>query len=108
MTGDHEGRYTNRPEEAQVYPNYPNCTLALRNLLVGLWLQFAQAVAENKSYARCKECETWFETSIPGTRKTRVYCSDTCKVKAYMERKDRAVRLKAEGKTVKQIAHELG
>ena len=79
-----------------------------RNLLVGLWLQFAQAVAENKSYARCKECETWFETSIPGTRKTRMYCSDTCKVKAYMERKDRAVRLKAEGKTVKEIAHELG
>src|SRR5262249_23246502 len=54
--------------------------------LSGLWLQFAQAVAGGKQYARCKECQTWFETSLPGARKTRMYCSDLCKVKAYQGR----------------------
>jgi hypothetical protein len=77
------------------------------DLLTGLWLQFAQAVAENKTYARCKECHGWFESSAPGTRNTRLYCSDSCKVTAYVNRKDRAVELKAEGKSVKQIAKEL-
>jgi hypothetical protein len=82
--------------------------LVPQNVLGGIWLQFAQAVAENKCYARCKECGAWFEVSLPGARKTRVYCSDGCKVKAYMERKDRAVQLSVEGWTVKEIAAELG
>ncbi len=77
-------------------------------LIGGMWLQFAQAVAENKDYARCRECGGWFEVSLPGARRTRVYCSDGCKVKAYQGRKDRAVRLKAEGWKVKEIAEELG
>jgi hypothetical protein len=79
-----------------------------KNLLGGLWVQLAQAVADKKDYARCKECRAWFEVSLPAARKTRLYCSDSCKVKAYTDRKDRAVRLKAQGWTVKQIAEELG
>ncbi len=78
------------------------------NFLTGLWLQLAQAVAENKTYARCKECENWFETSTPGSRTTRMYCSEGCKVQAYIERKNRAAHLKAQGRTIREIADELG
>jgi hypothetical protein len=89
-------------------PGQPLLRLVPTTLIGGLWLQFAEAVAQNKNYARCKMCSKWFEVSRPKVRKTRVYCSDVCKTKAYLERKDRAVRLKAEGWTVKEIADELG
>lgn len=78
------------------------------DLITALWVQFSDAVSGGKEYARCKECGAWFETSLPAARKTRVYCSDNCKVRSYLERKETAIRLKAEGKTVKQIADQLG
>jgi hypothetical protein len=79
-----------------------------QDLLAGVWLQFAQAVAENKDYGRCKECGAWFEVSPQGARKSRMYCSDICKIAAYHNRIDRAVGLHEDGWSDRKIAKELG
>lgn len=78
------------------------------NLLGGLWLQFAQAVARNPNYERCKVCETWFEVSLQASRKSRLYCSDSCKVRAHLKRKEDARRMHSQGKTLEIISTELG
>lgn len=49
-----------------------------------LWLQFAHAVTGNKQYGQCQHCHEWFEEK---TQQHRLYCSDSCKMKAYRERK---------------------
>jgi hypothetical protein len=79
-----------------------------QNLIGGIWLQFAQAVAENKDYGRCKECGAWFEVSPQGARKSRMYCSDTCKIAAYRDRIEQALRLHEDGWSYRKIAKELG
>ncbi len=56
------------------------------NLLGALWIQFSQALSENRKYKRCKECQAWWEESLNKSRKTRRYCSDACKQKAYRKR----------------------
>jgi hypothetical protein len=84
-----------------------------QNLLAAMWLQFAQAIAANKGYRdfrACKECGKWFELSHKQEdRRTvrREFCSDPCKSRDYRRRKDRSQELKAEGKSVKEIAKEL-
>jgi hypothetical protein len=78
------------------------------DLLGGLWLQFALAFAGNKDVGRCPECGEWFEVSLEGARKSRRYCSDNCRVKAYQGRRDMAARLKAKGKSIREITRELG
>jgi hypothetical protein len=82
-------------------------SLLPETLLGALWLQFAQAIGGNKEYRACHVCGKWFEVSPEMTRSDRRTCSDSCRSKAYRERKDWAVRLAAEGKTPKEIAEEL-
>jgi hypothetical protein len=79
------------------------------NLLGAMWLQFAHAIAGNKKHRSCKECGKWIEISSEddGRSARRMFCSDSCKFRDYRRRKDRAQRLKAEGKPVKAIAKEL-
>jgi len=79
-----------------------------RDLLSGLWLQFASAFTGNKDFDSCPECGEWFEVSANAARKSRRYCSDNCKTKAYQERKVKALLLFAAGKKPKEIAKELG
>jgi hypothetical protein len=81
-----------------------------KNFLAGLWLQFAEAVAGNKQYERCRECLGWFEV-VGGERKARkdkVYCSPRCKVGAHRKRMEEARRLHAQGKKPGEIAQALG
>ena len=80
------------------------CTLAS-----ALWLQFADAVANNRSYTRCEVCKRWFELAPDTARSHKRFCSDACRVAAYRDRQDRARRLYFDQKkTFEQIAKELG
>lgn len=82
--------------------------LVPRSLLGALWLQFAQAVAGNKSYRQCEYCAAWFEVSLGASRPTRLYCSDACRFKAYRHRQDEAYQLSQQGIPLKEIAKRLG
>jgi hypothetical protein len=82
-------------------------SLCPQSLLGALWLQFAQAIAGNRDYRACRECGKWFEVSLEGARKSRLFCTDACKSKSYRGRKERAQALRATGKGFKEIAREL-
>jgi hypothetical protein len=70
-------------------PNLFRLEFVPAHLLAALWLQLAQAVADNKGFRQCL-CGTWFE--IAGEfRTSRIYCSDACKSQAYRDRKTKAV-----------------
>lgn len=57
------------------------------SLLGAIWLQFAQAIDTRPEYRKCPECRTWFAVSLDANRKSRRYCSDACRAKAYRIRK---------------------
>jgi hypothetical protein len=80
-----------------------------KTLLGAMWLQFARAIDGDRKYRACKECGTWFEVSTADTgfRVNRLFCSDACKSKDYRDRKARVGTLKAEGRSIKEIAKEL-
>lgn len=79
-----------------------------KNLAGALWLQLAMAIDGNKDYRRCDECGEWFEVSPDTARTNRRYCMDRCRVKAYRGRQTKARELAASGKSVDEIAAELG
>jgi hypothetical protein len=56
------------------------------NLLEAIWLQFGQAVASNKSFRKCRQCDDWFELSPKVARNDKIFCTDACKAKAYRRR----------------------
>lgn len=82
--------------------------LVPRSLLGAMWLQFAQAVAGNKSYRQCEYCRKWFEVSLEASRPTRLYCSNACRFKAYRKRQEDAYRLHQGKVPLKEIATRLG
>jgi hypothetical protein len=57
------------------------------SLIACLWLQLALAIEGNKEYRPCRVCKRWFEISPGVAKKSRVYCSDACRFKAYRDRK---------------------
>src|SRR5262249_29215473 len=77
------------------------------NLLAALWMQFGDAVNEDQHLRSCETCERWFEVSQKKYRKSRIYCSEACRSSAYRSRKDKAMRMAASGKSVKEIAKAL-
>jgi hypothetical protein len=81
-----------------------------RSLLGYLWLQLAEAVAGQKTFRRCKSCATWILVApgAEGSRTSRLTCSNTCRVRLYQNRIKDAARLFAKGKSVEQIARQLG
>ncbi len=78
------------------------------NLLGALWLQFARAVEASKTYRRCPVCTQWFQVSVKGKRRHSTYCSDRCRVKAYQDRRSKAVARAAAGESPSSIAEALG
>lgn len=77
-------------------------------LASALWLQFADAVAYNRTYDRCQVCQKWFEVAPDAARSHRRFCSDACRVKAYRDRQGLARRLHfEEHKSFEEIAEEL-
>ena len=65
--------------------------LAPNSLLGAIWLQFAMAADENRSYERCSSCDGWFEISPGHGRPDKTYCSNACRMRAYRKRKSRAI-----------------
>ncbi len=78
------------------------------DLVVAIWAQFAMAVIDSKEYECCKTCGKPFEVSPEVARTNREYCSTPCRLKAYRNRQRNAVRLKGRGKSLKEIADQLG
>lgn len=78
------------------------------NLHGAMWLQLARAVSENAAFRRCDQCGRWFEVSPKITRKSRKYCSEPCRTQAYRARIATAKQMRADGKSLAQIAEELG
>lgn len=59
------------------------------NLLGVMWLQLAQQFTGEKTYRKCSFCDTWFPIGAgdDSSKGTRLYCSDSCRLKAYRRRK---------------------
>ncbi len=73
-----------------------------------LWIQFALAVSGNGQFKNCAECGRPFEVSPSVNRSDKAFCRDACRVKAYRRRIRKAQQMRADGKTLRQIATELG
>ena len=82
--------------------------VAPRSLLAAMWVQFAEAVSEQKTYERCRLCGTPFEVSTAqtGKRTNRRFCSDEHKNQFHYEKRTRARQLRDEGATPREIADE--
>src|SRR5262245_61338639 len=95
-----------RPQRADL------CTVRMRpkTLLGACWWQFARLLAGQSGLRLCKECGRGIELSRDdtGSRIDREFCSPKCKAKGHRARIRSAKQLKAQGKTVKQIAKALG
>jgi hypothetical protein len=78
-----------------------------KTFLAFLWLQFAQAVAQNKSYGRCLSCGIWFERSPETGRTHRRFCSNACRSWMHRRRQQQAQQWHAEGVAVRAIAKKL-
>jgi hypothetical protein len=53
------------------------------SLCGALWFQFARAVANDTRFRRCRVCGTWFELSARTARSDKIYCSNTCRTRAF-------------------------
>jgi hypothetical protein len=87
--------------------NRPVFRLEATTLAGAVWLQFADAFSNNRTYSRCRECGAWFEVAPDLARTNRRFCSNGCRSKAYRERQDRARQLFMAQRTFEQIAEEL-
>jgi hypothetical protein len=85
----------------------PFLGLAAPTLLAAVWLQLADAVGNDRTFNRCRECGKWLEVAPDAARPHRRFCSNACRSKAYRERQDRARQLFAAKKTFTEIAEEL-
>lgn len=71
--------------------NSLNIKMKPKSLLGALWLQCLMAIDQQKHFAMCCTCSSWFELPENVVRKGRKYCSDACKSKAYRQRKKQKV-----------------
>jgi hypothetical protein len=78
------------------------------NLAGALWLQLAESIAGDKRWEGCPGCGQWIEVKTAERRADRRYCSEACRAKAYRARKQRSIQLALAGRTVEQIAAEIG
>jgi hypothetical protein len=87
------------------------------SLLGAAVLQLAEAVRDGREPRVCPSCGRWFDVapagarpgSAPGAaRSDRTTCSTACRSKLYRARREEARRLRAAGRTLRQVAKELG
>ena len=65
----------------------PVLNLRPGSLLLALWLQLGQAVADETEFRRCNECPTWFAYGNgAGKKRSALYCSDRCRQAGYRRR----------------------
>jgi hypothetical protein len=79
-----------------------------QSLLGALWLQLASAISDDKSFRTCDFCGRWFEVSPHAKGKSRLFCSDACRAKAYRQRQQEAHDLHERGTSTGEIAEILG
>ena len=79
------------------------------SLLGAMWLQFAEAISEQKEYGRCLLCGKPFEisTAEAGARTNRRFCTDVCKNRFHYRKRLDARRLRANGALLKEIAAQF-
>ncbi len=76
-----------------------------RNLLEALWLQFEHsAFGKNTKSLKCAGCGESFE---PG-RTNQDYCGEDCRKKTNRRRRKQAKEMQADGRSIEEIAQELG
>ncbi|MDB5309430.1 MAG: hypothetical protein JWO38_3632 [Gemmataceae bacterium] len=85
----------------------PSMGLEAPTLLAAIWLQAAEAISADRTYNRCRACNSWFEVTTGAARSDREYCSNACRSRAYRERQAEARRMYTSGKTFEEIAAEL-
>jgi hypothetical protein len=78
------------------------------DLLGALHLQLMDCICQRKQYRDCGHCGRPFELAPEFNRSDRLYCSDNCRVKSAYRRKKRAIAMRAAGKTLREIAKEVG
>jgi hypothetical protein len=71
---------------------------AASSLASALWMQLADAVANERSYARCQTCSKWFEVAPEAARSHRRFCSVACRTRSHRQRQERARRMYFEQK----------
>jgi hypothetical protein len=86
----------------------PALSFATEALLQALWLQLADAVCNERTFTRCRECGTWLEVAPDAARTHRRFCSHACRTRAYHQRQLQARQRHARGQSLQQIAQELG
>ena len=78
------------------------------SLAGAIWVQFAQAITENRDYRRCRQCDSWFVIDHYNARTNRYFCSNACRSKAYRERQQQARDMATAGESLENIAARLG
>jgi hypothetical protein len=73
-----------------------------------MYLQLAHAILGGKKYQPCEACGRWFELAPGLNRADRQTCSDSCRVKLYRVRRQRARELHAKKWSLKRISKEIG
>jgi hypothetical protein len=96
------------PSVSQDRDGTPFLETRTTGLLEAMYLQFAWALCGQKRCRRCQGCGTWFELAPGVNRADRLTCSVSCRVRVSRERRDRARELRAQGKSVGEIAQEIG
>jgi hypothetical protein len=85
----------------------PALRLEALTLMSAVYFQLADAVGNDRTFSRCRQCGRWFAVAPDAARTHRRFCSDGCRSKAYRGRQDRARQLFTAGKSFKEIAREL-
>jgi hypothetical protein len=73
------------------------------SLIGALWLQLAAAIDGDRDYRRCEACKKWFEVSAEN-RIDAKFCQQSCRFRAYRQRKQQARELADRGMPPQEIA----
>jgi hypothetical protein len=87
----------------------------IANLSDALWMQLAQAVLQSQRIRKCRweGCPNSFVVSPLHIghgrhgRDDKQFCSDSCRVKAYLRRRETAAKLRADGVKLRDIAKQV-
>jgi len=73
-----------------------------------LWIQAMNASIANTGFVRCHQCKKHIPISKKMRPGPRTFCSDKCRYDNFAARKDEALTLLAQGKSVAQAAELVG
>ena len=83
------------------FSNYP------RTFIDAIWLEFASAIQDVKSFRECAACKHLFRVGDGGSRKSRRTCSAGCRMNLLRDRKLEARELRGRGMHLREIAAKL-